>query len=231
MKTTDNSKMYFYNDFADQFDDHMNMYDVQRRIDIIFKEFLSHNINGKLVLDAGCGTGWFSKEASSRGADVISIDVGENLLKIVAQKCQSRRVVGSILTLPFSDNTFDIIISTEVIEHTPAPINAIREMYRVLKPNGLLILTVPNKLWYPAIFIANALKLRPYEGYENWIFWKELKEVLREIGFSIELMRGLHLFPFLFPFTYKFLHKMDRYGYKLGPIMLNICTLNKKIKS
>jgi len=230
MITKDHKKMYFYNEFADQFDGVMNMYDVRRRQDIIFNEFLSQDISGKLILDAGCGTGWFSKEAVLRGANVVSLDVGENLLKITAQKCQSKGVVASALALPFSNNTFDIIISTEVIEHTPDPLETVKEMSRVLRHDGLLALTVPNKIWHPAIVIANILKIRPYEGYENWVGWRELKNALQEFGFSIEKMRGLHLFPFLFPFTYKFLTKIDRYGYQLGPIMLNICTLNKKHK-
>ena len=93
----------------------------------------------------------------------------------------------------------------------------------VLKKNGILVLTVPNKLWHPAIAIANKLKLRPYEGYENWVGWYTLQGWFKEIGFSIVKVKGIHLFPFIFPFTYKFLHYLDRFGEKIGPVMLNIC--------
>ena len=223
MQKDHDEKMFFYDRFAEQFDSKMNMYDTNRRMQVIFEELLTENITGKTLLDAGSGTGWFSREAALRGAKVVSLDVGENILAQVARKCETQRVVGSVLDIPFDDGYFDFVISTEVIEHTPDPRKAIREMHRVLKKKGTLILTVPNKLWHFAIAIANALKLRPYEGYENWVGWFELKKWLQDSGFAIVRMKGLHLFPFIFPASYRFLKFMDRYGEAIGPTMLNIC--------
>lgn len=216
-------KMLFYDRFADQFDSKMNMYDTKRRLQVIFGELLPDDINGKDLLDAGSGTGWFSKEAVSRGAKVVSLDVGENILAQVAKKCDSKRVVGSVLDMPFENESFDIVISTEVIEHTADPKKAVQEMHRVLKKNGVLVLTVPNKIWHPAIVIANVLKLRPYEGYENWVGWFELQRWVREVGFSVIEIKGVHLFPFIFSFTHKMLNYIDRFGGVLGPVMLNTC--------
>ena len=178
MKITKNEKMYFYESFADEFDSKMNMYDTNKRLEVIFNELLREDITGKKLLDAGCGTGWFSKLSCERGAIVTSMDLGENLLSKVAQKCTSERVVGSILEIPFKDNSFDIIVSSEVIEHVPDPYHAIQELFRVLKPGGTLVLTTPNKIWYFAIWIANVLKMRPYQGLENWTGWYEMKQNL-----------------------------------------------------
>ena len=216
-------KMFFYDRFAENFDSKMNMYDLNVRINHIFKLLTIEDLQEKKLLDAGSGTGWFSKEAAQRGAKVFSLDVGENILAQVAKKCETERIAGSVLDIPFADNYFDTVISTEVIEHTNNPKRAIQEMHRVLKKNGVLVLTVPNKIWHPAILIANKLKLRPYEGYENWVGWYELQGWLLEIGFSINTMKGLHLFPFIFPFTYRFLSFMDNHSKFLGPFMLNIC--------
>jgi len=218
-----NEKMFFYDRFAEQFDKRMNQYDLQRRMEIIFKELLTENLSGKLLLDAGCGTGWFSREALARGAEVVSLDVGENILSQVAKKCSTRRVVGSVLKSPFYPGLFDIVICTEVIEHTPNPQKALHEMHRLLKKDGILILTVPNQFWHPVIVVANKLKLRPYEGFENWVGWAQLRTWLNEIGFSLVEMRGFHLFPFILPFTYKVLQYLDRCGEAIGPFMLNIC--------
>jgi 2-polyprenyl-3-methyl-5-hydroxy-6-metoxy-1,4-benzoquinol methylase len=143
-----NDKMYFYDKFANEFDSKMNMYDTNRRLDVFYNELLIENIEGKKLLDAGCGTGWFSKYAFDRKAIVTSMDVGENLLSQVAKKCDSERVVGSILEMPFEDNSFDIVVSSEVIEHTPDPLSAIVEIFRVLKPGGTVILSTPNRLWF-----------------------------------------------------------------------------------
>lgn len=223
MQKDHDEKMLFYDRFAEQFDSRMNMYDTNRRLQVIFEEFLTEDITGKTLLDAGSGTGWFSREAALRGAKVVSLDVGENILAQVARKCDTQRVVGSVLDIPFDNEYFDFVISTEVIEHTPDPRKAIEEMHRVLKKNGSLVLTVPNKLWHFAITIANKLGLRPYEGHENWVGWFELKKWLQDTGFTIVCMKGLHLFPFIFPASYRFLKFIDRYSGGIGPIMLNLC--------
>jgi ubiquinone/menaquinone biosynthesis C-methylase UbiE len=215
-------KMYFYERFAEEFDSKMNMYDTNKRLHVFYNELLTEEIKDKKLLDAGCGTGWFSKWACDRKADVTSMDLGEGLLKRVALKCDSTRVVGSILEIPFEDNSFDIVVSSEVIEHTPDPKKALKELYRVLKPGGTLVLSVPNKFWYFSIWIANKLNLRPYDGYEKWLGWFELKKSLKAFGFEIKKMQGIHLFPFIFSFLNPVLDFFHRFNKPLGPVMLNI---------
>jgi 2-polyprenyl-3-methyl-5-hydroxy-6-metoxy-1,4-benzoquinol methylase len=222
-------KMYFYDEFASEFDEKMNMYDTNKRIVIVFDEMLgSRDLQGKKLLDAGSGTGWFSKAAYERGADVYSLDIGLNLLGLVGQKCDSEKIVGSVLQIPFADNTFDYIVNTEVIEHTPVPMQVIPELYRVLKPAGVLVLTVPNRIWYFSIVIANALKLRPYEGFENWVHWGQLQRCFKECGFKIEKIKGFHIIPFVSSRLYRLIDYFDRFDTSLGPIMLNIAVKARK---
>lgn len=221
-------KMYFYEEFAGEFDSKMNMYDTNKRLDVVFNELLKEDIAGKKVLDAGCGTGWFSKGAAGRGAYVVSMDLGEKLLAEVAKKVNSERVVGSILEMPFPDNWFDIVISSEVIEHTPEPFAGVKEMYRVLKPGGVLVLTTPNKFWYFSVWIANKLGLRPYQGLENWTGWLEMKRKLAAAGFTTEKMAGVHLLPFVSPLLYPLLNFFHRFNGVLGPVMINIAVRCKK---
>lgn len=216
------NKMHFYETFADQFDEKMNDYDTLRRLEVVFDQMLTEDLTGKSFLDAGCGTGHFSKMAVARGAFVTSMDVGPNLLAQVAKKCNSKRIIGNILKMDFADNSFDYVLSTEVIEHTESPETAISELIRVTKPGGICIITVPNKVWYFAIYIANKFKLRPYEGYENWISWRQLKNLIRCNGGILLDIRGIHLFPFIFNFTTGILRYLDRFGRLMGPIMLNI---------
>jgi 2-polyprenyl-6-hydroxyphenyl methylase/3-demethylubiquinone-9 3-methyltransferase len=221
--------MYFYDRFANEFDEAMNMYDTNKRMVIVFDEMLgSRNLESKKLLDAGSGTGWFSKAARERGADVFSLDIGLNILGLVAQKCDSERIVGSVLQLPFADNTFDYVVNTEVIEHTPVPMQVIPELHRVLRPAGVLVLTVPNRIWRFSVVIANALKLRPYEGFENWVHWGQLRRRFEECGFKIEVMKGFHIVPFVSPRLYNLIDCFDRFGAWLGPIMLNIAVKARK---
>lgn len=222
-------KMFFYDRFADRFDKVMNMYDTKRRIEVIFDDFLEgRRLDGIRLLDAGSGTGWFSKYAVSKGANVTSLDVGTNILRKVAEKCYSYRVVGSVCDLNLKDRSFNVVLSSEVIEHTPSPHKAVKELCRVLKPGGILVLTVPNRVWHFSAVIANAMKIRPYEGYENWVGWLELKRWLMAEGMIIEQYRGIHLFPFSLSWTTPILRFFDRFGCVLGPIMVNIAVKARK---
>ncbi len=106
---------YFYEQFADEFDSRVNVYDLQKRISIVFGRLLKPDeVVGRTLLDVGCGTGWFSASAYKWGARVTSLDLGERLLAKVAQKCDSDRIVGSILELPFRDRTFDIVFAVKL---------------------------------------------------------------------------------------------------------------------
>jgi len=229
MNPLEEKKMYFYESFASEFDSKMNMYDTLKRVSVFYEELLTENIEGKLLLDAGCGTGWFSKAAVERGAKVTSMDLGEGLLEEVKKKCTSKRIVGSILEIPFEENSFDIIVSSEVIEHIPNPLDAIDELYRVLKPGGTLILSTPNRLWYFSLRIANALKIRPYQGLENWVWRSGLKNKLKNTGFKVEQFPGIHLFPFIFSFTYPLLDFCHKFNNILAPFMVNMAVRCTKI--
>ena len=223
MKSNDLNRMYFFENFADEFDQKVNLYDTKKRVDVVFNDLLSDiELKNKITLDAGCGTGWFSQAACIRGADVYSMDLGEGLLSKVKEKCGSKTIVGSILNIPFNDNYFDIIISSEVLEHTPDPILAIKELYRVLKPNGICIITTPNKVWYFSVYLANLLHLRPYGGLENWIGWRQMKRELKKTGFTLMDMQGIHIFPFQLKALHPILDYFHKYRRSLGPVMINM---------
>ncbi len=222
-------KKYFYEEFASQFDAAMNRYDLETRVKVIFDVVLTEDLTGKLLLDDGCGTGWFSKAAVERGARVTSLDVGEKLLLEVKKKCSSECVVGDALELSFADNTFDIIVSSEMIEHTVKPSQATSEMFRVLKPGGILALTCPNWSWKWSVYVADWLKLRPYQGYENWPGYFELVRWMQRQGFVIEQHFGFHLLPFQLSVLHPFLDLTNRAGSALGPIMINQAVRARKL--
>jgi 2-polyprenyl-3-methyl-5-hydroxy-6-metoxy-1,4-benzoquinol methylase len=214
-------KQKFYDRFAGEFDRKMNRYDLERRVEVVFQDLLPEDLQGKCLLDAGCGTGWFSLRATQRGAKVTSIDVGLNLLEQVSSKCSTRRMVGDICHLGFADGSFDIVVSSEVIEHVPEPRKAVAELARVLKPGGLLALTTPNRIWHFAITFANRIGVRPYEGHENLVDYSSLVKWVSQEGLVIESHFGFHLFPFVTPLAYPVLRFMDRFGKCLGPVMVN----------
>jgi SAM-dependent methyltransferase len=223
------SKLFFYETIADRFDAVANSYDTQRRVEIVFDELLAgEDLRGRSLLDVGCGTGWFSARAAARGARVTSLDLGPRLLAHTCERCDTRPVAGDACALPFATGAFDIVISSECIEHTLHPLAAVREIHRVTKAGGLIVITVPNRVWHFAATFANAFGLRPYEGYEHWVAWREMRTTLGALAARIIHMRGFHLVPPVVPITRPLLRRLDAFGTFLGPAMLNMAVLARK---
>jgi 2-polyprenyl-6-hydroxyphenyl methylase/3-demethylubiquinone-9 3-methyltransferase len=234
LKTTGNTALAeratFYERFADEFDDRMNRYEVGKRLRLVFDEALAgESLEGRTLLDAGCGTGLFSRAAAQRGARVTSLDVGERLLEQVSRKADTERVVGDVASLPFDDGRFDYVVCTEVIEHTMEPRRAVAELARVLAPGGTLVLTTPNRVWHPAIWLATKLGLRPYEGIENWVHFGDLRRWLAQDGIAVNRYRGFNPLPFVHPILYRPNDRLDRFGDgPLGRFMINIMAVGRK---
>ncbi len=118
----------------------------------------------KKILDLGCGTGRHLIFFAKRGFDLCGIDIAEEGVKIAKEWLKEERLkasfkVGSIYKkLPYKDNFFDAVISTNTIHH--ARINTIRktihEIERILKPEGLIFITVLKRKFrkfYPKLTI------------------------------------------------------------------------------
>jgi 2-polyprenyl-3-methyl-5-hydroxy-6-metoxy-1,4-benzoquinol methylase len=222
-------KERFYDGIAADFDQIMNPYDLRRRLEVVFDQLLADvDLAGLRVLDAGCGTGPFSQRALARGATVVGLDLGVNLLKAARRKGVCDVVAADAARSAFADHTFDVVVSSECIEHTPSPRATIHDLVRVLRPGGRLVLTCPNRFWYWSCALANALGVRPYRGLEHWPSWSALRQWLQDAGVAIHRHVGLHLFPFVLTATHPALRMLDRAGGLLGPVYVNQCVLGVK---
>jgi len=113
-------------------------------------EWLSRHLDGALVLDTGCGEGRLLGLLAERGASVVGVDLSADAVAGAEQKLPSRAglLVGSVLALPFPDGVFDVVCSSEVIEHVTDPMLYLSELRRVLKPGGLCTISTPNGLMF-----------------------------------------------------------------------------------
>lgn len=107
-------------------------------------------VKGQKVLDAGCGDGLFSIELAQKGAIVYGVDISEPALNRARSRVQQLQLDhricllrASAAQLPFATSYFDSIICHSVLEHIPDDVESLKEMNRVLKPSGRLVLTVP----------------------------------------------------------------------------------------
>ncbi len=201
----------------------MDDYDVSRRCYLIFNQLLKdEDLGGKKVLEVGSGTGRVSQEIFSRKADLTILDIGENLVRQVREKLNCEGVVGDACCLPFDDNSFEVVISSECIEHTLTPQKAIREMCRVCKPGGLVCVTSPNKLWYPILWLSVKLNIRKFRGIENWLFPNQASGIMKQSKMNNICLSGCHLWPFQLKFTRSILKWFDKtLGRCLFPLMIN----------
>jgi SAM-dependent methyltransferase len=111
----------------------------------------SNFVTGRRTLDAGCGTGYGSKILSAGGAlEVVGVDLAEHVLEVASQDAPEnvRYEVGDLAQLPFDSGSFECVVCFEVIEHVEDPDVVLDELKRVLAPNGLLIISSPNRDHY-----------------------------------------------------------------------------------
>jgi ubiquinone/menaquinone biosynthesis C-methylase UbiE len=106
----------------------------------------------RLILDVGCGTGgnlvWLKPYA--RNGSVFGLDLVTDALKFCSQRESERLAQATVTDLPFTDETFDLVTSFDVLEQLPgenADDRAICEMYRVLRENGICFVRVPAYEW------------------------------------------------------------------------------------
>lgn len=215
---------------GDRFASALSRYDTDRRVEVLVDEFLGRErLRGAKVLDVGCGLGDFSQRLADLGAEVTACDLGAGLVDRTRARVGCKAVVADALNLSatFEPESFDIVLSSECIEHTPDPERAVREMMRLVKPGGLLSLSTPNRLWWPVVRLASILKLRPFDGFENFSSWRGLRGQMAEFGLDVIQEKGLHAFPFQFG-----LHALSRWiDESMQPLrggMINICILAKK---
>lgn len=149
----------------------MNMWDNGSRKDIIpFVE--KHFKKGDKVYDIGCGDGYGSYKLHQAGFDVVGMDIsGEMINRAKERAADIPFKQGDVMDLPFTDESCDGIVSINVLEWTEIPANALKQLGRVLKKDGLLCAGIlgptagPRAHSYPRVYGDKALAntMMPWE--------------------------------------------------------------------
>jgi 2-polyprenyl-3-methyl-5-hydroxy-6-metoxy-1,4-benzoquinol methylase len=218
----------YFDAISDDFQERMNPFDLRARLEWFDGEFRQLPLKGALVLDVGAGLGQFSLAAQRHGAQVVPLDIAPRLVRRVRQSFPAA-LCGSATQLPFSPATFDVVISSECIEHTADPEAAVREMLRVLRPGGFVLLTTPNLLWRWSIAIAEAIGIRRFEGIENWLSRRALKRAIEDGGAIIVRTAGLHILPFQLDVLHPLLRFMNSKGQWARGVMINQCWVARRV--
>lgn len=154
---------------------------------------ISSQLSGMKVLDAGCGSGYGSNILAKYCLEVYAIDISQETIDWCNEKYGEVNnltyIKASLDKLPFEDNEFDCIVNLEVIEHVNKEIQEafLQEAKRVLKPNGILIMSTPNK----RVYTDESNYKNPYHVCE---FYPDEFRRFLEVEFSSVKMYNQELF-------------------------------------
>jgi len=192
----------------------------KRRVRTIF-EWIDPQ-DGDLILDAPCGRGFYLNMLRYvNDCRLIGLDLDWPVL------LKAQRNIGhlpgmmlnhaSIYELPYADSTFDAAILSEVLEHLDRDVDGLREVYRVMKPGGVVAITVPNAnypFWWDPInrTLENVFKTHIGSGALAGIWAnhvrlytaQQLRESVQAAGFVVEEERAFthYSFPFIHNLVY-----------------------------
>jgi ubiquinone/menaquinone biosynthesis C-methylase UbiE len=166
---------------------------------------------GQRVLDVGCGTGIVARTVAERvgGARVTGLDLNEDMLEVARQNSATEIDwrQGDAVALPFVDDSFDLVYCQYAIQFFPDPIAALREMRRVLSPDGRLALmtgrSVEHNRVYGWIAAAMGRHAGPQAGmmmrspFPDWTT-ADLRDLVIAAGFA-DARLGIHIMNLRYP--------------------------------
>lgn len=171
------------------------------------------------VLDCGCGLGWFLKVIDAVAPCRLT-GIDSDLPRLWRAKAEVERVplsAGSVMELPYPDDHFDKVILSEVLEHIPDDLSALLEVRRVVRPGGVIAITVPHQnypfLWDPINWTLERLGRPPIrEGFFGGIWTNHVRLYKRADLLALVERAGLiaedprqfvhHCFPFAHNLVY-----------------------------
>ncbi len=130
------------------------------------------DVNGKRVIDLGCGTGIISSLLVKKGAEVTGIDISKNMIKIAKTRVKGARfLVGDIENMDLPSGYFDIGVCVLTMDYISDMKRVLREINRVLKKSGTLILIVRN----PFVSSTKPIDSRHKHVRKFYYYFKEYK--------------------------------------------------------
>lgn len=156
---------------------------------------------GDKLLDVGCGDGIVGYFAKNNYKQTYGVDISDIALKIAEGRgIITRKINANNDALPFEDNYFDAVTCLDVIEHVFEPADLINEISRVLKKEGILIISTPNiRYWHHLFDLAiegrfprTSGDTEHYDGgHLHYFTYKDIETILKKKGFKIVRKKGV----------------------------------------
>jgi SAM-dependent methyltransferase len=159
--------------------------------------FAARHAAGASILDIGCGTGYGTSELAQSGLSAVGIDIAPEAVAYARahySRPNLRFVAASATALPFADSTFDLVTGFEVIEHLSNWRGLLAEARRVLHPEGVFLVSTPNKLYYTES--RGAEGPNPFHAHE--FEFAEFQAALSEFFPCVSVLLQNHVEAFAF---------------------------------
>ena len=148
------------------------------------KNWIPENCN--ILLDLGCKNGAITYSYSNSSQRVIGIDKNYKYLSSIDRKYPDITFInGDASSLPFKDSCAEVIVSTEILQYIPKIEKIFYEAYRVLKPGGIFIISLPQKG-----ILSKYLKILTYDNFRTY-FRKEGKNSRKELNFHLHSFKDI----------------------------------------
>jgi len=155
---------------------------------VVAYRFAAGLVGGRRTLDAGCGEGYGADILADSASQVVGVDVETAVVdRAAARYSRARFQTANLVSLPFVADSFGALVSLQVIEHITSPQEFVAECRRVLSPDGVLILSTPNRLTFSPEGTRN-----PFHTFE--FAPDELLATVRERFSSVELLGTFHAY-------------------------------------
>jgi SAM-dependent methyltransferase len=167
--------------------------------------WLTEHVAARSLLDFGCGdASKIGPWAKARNLDYTGIDVSDTAIEMARTRGFDARRVDDASRLPFEDECFDVIICLEVLEHLFLPHLALKEFWRLLRPKGIVIVSVPNTAYWrlrlDMLLIgrwnpngdAHSLEQPWRDPHIRFFNVRILRRMFLECGFPRVLVRGVN---------------------------------------
>lgn len=183
-----------------------NRHDHKRIIDIV-KQY-----NPKRVIDIGCGLGTLLELLPLPKKSKFGLESNEYAVNECKKRGLNVILHRNIRKLPLTDGTFDMVILNEVLEHLDSPSEILKEIRRILKVKGLVVITTPSK----SLLVRNIDKTHISE-----LSYRELETVVSNAGFKIAKheVSGFHLWDFI----------GRKIVFPLGKVLVKLAFLKKSV--